>query len=291
MNANVLLGMEERSEELNHILLEQGADFTISYTRVFKNNQDLEGYVLRNEDNNCSPTVYYSREWYDQDDLSVIAFLSDTYKKNSLKFDISNITDRDYVLSNIKPRLVSDKNLLILENKGIAHIEYLDMIVLFYIPIEDKSDTLASVQVTENLLSSANVSIDEAYDAAIHNLINDIEVKPLMEILCEDLGISPLGMGCEPIPMWVLTVKNKIQGAAAILCKSALKTLEEKIGGKIAILPSSIHEIIAVPYESEAQFKAYKSMVVEVNATQVEPADRLTDSVYFVDDGELRLAV
>ena len=285
-----LLGMEERSKELNKILLEQGDEFSLVYTRTWKNNMELEGYVLRSKNNDCAPTVYYNSNWYDQDDLSVVSFLYDMYKKNAHEFDITNLMNKDYVLSKIRPRLVSDKNRLLLDEKHIAYVPYLDMMVLFYIPIESDGDTTASVQVSDGLLKSVGVAIDDAYTAALENLMRDIEIKPLIEVLCSDMGLDPSDIGYGPVPMWVVTVKNKIQGAAAMLCKSSLKLLEEKLGDKVAILPSSVHECIAVPYESEAQFAFYKAMVEEVNGTQVEPIDRLTDSVYLIEDGEIRIA-
>lgn len=290
MNRNLKLGMEERLNVLNSLLLEQGAEFTLVYTRVWKNNQNLEGYTMKSQDNSCSPTVYYDSEWFDKDDESVIRFLSNIYMKNSIDFDASKLMDRDYILSKIKPRLVSDKNLDDLKERCIAHVEYLDMLVLFYIPVDDFEDAMASIQVTEGLLKSVNISLEDAYVTSIKNLESEVEVKTMVEVLCGDMGIPSDTMGIDEFPMWVGTVKNKLQGAAALLCKSVLYKLEDKIGGKVAILPSSVHEFIAVAYESEEQFNVYRSMVKEVNSTQVAPVDKLTDSVYFVDDGTLKIA-
>ena len=62
------------------------------------------------------------------------------------------------------------------------------------------------------------------------------------------------------------------------------------IGRKTAILPSSVHECIAVPYEDESDLYEYQKMVKEVNDTCVSEEERLTDSVYIIDDGKLELA-
>lgn len=290
MNTTFILGMADRAEELNRILLEQGAEFKLAYTRVWKNNRELEGYVLKSENSKCSPTIYHNPKWYDKDDLAVIDFLTDIYKKNSHEFDINKITDREYILANIKPRLVSDRNLLILDEKKIAHVEYLDMLVVFYIPLDNINNALASVQVSEALLRSVNISVNDALNASIKNIEKDVEIKTMMEVLCRDLNVNPECIGNE-VPMWVVSTKNNMHGAAAMLCKSVLESLQEKVGGKVAILPSSIHECIAVKYDSEQQFNIYRSMVKEVNSTQVEPAERLTDSVYFINNGTLKLAV
>ena len=57
----------------------------------------------------------------------------------------------------------------------------------------------------------------------------------------------------------------------------------ERVGGDFFILPSSIHEILIVPDNGKMELEA---MVKEVNATQVAPADKLTDSVYHYDSKE-----
>ena len=57
----------------------------------------------------------------------------------------------------------------------------------------------------------------------------------------------------------------------------------ERAGGDFYILPSSIHEVLIVPDNGEMGLKDLEAMVKEVNATQVAPADKLTDSVYHYD--------
>ncbi len=291
MNANFNLGMEDRAEKLNSLLLEQDADFTLVYIKVWKNNAELEGYVLRSSTNNCAPTVYYDSEWYNQDDAAVVSYLINMYKKHACQIDVSSLTDKDYILSHIKPRMVSENNLAELEERGIAHIKFLDMYILFYVTVDEFSDAMASMQVTDSLLHNAEITLDEAYSSALFNLEKEAEVKTLAEVLCQDMGVDPGFIGGAELPMWVCSTKNKIQGAATMLCKSVLETLEHKIGGKVAILPSSIHEFIAVPYESEEQFSMFKELVQQVNNTEVSVTDKLTDSVYFLQNAELKLAV
>ena len=53
--------------------------------------------------------------------------------------------------------------------------------------------------------------------------------------------------------------------------------------GDFYILPSNIHEVLIVPDNGEMGLKDLEAMVKEVNATQVAPADKLTDSVYHYD--------
>lgn len=49
------------------------------------------------------------------------------------------------------------------------------------------------------------------------------------------------------------------------------------------VLPSSIHEVLLVKNNGQMTAKELENMVKGVNATQVEPADQLTDHVYHYD--------
>ena len=57
----------------------------------------------------------------------------------------------------------------------------------------------------------------------------------------------------------------------------------EKLGSNIFVLPSSLHETIVVPDDGNMDFKALLAMVTEINATEVDTRDKLTDQVYHYD--------
>ncbi len=291
MNEKTTLKMEDRAEQLNAILLAQEADFTVDYVKVWKNNTELEGYTLKSS-NNCAPTIYFDEKWYQKSDREVVEFLTKMHEAHDCKVDVAEMVNRDYILSHIMPRMVSAENGEELENRGIAHIKFLDMFILFYAAIDNfAEDGMASLQITDNLLKMADISIDEAYKYSLENLESQVEIKTMEEILFGEMGMDASELGEPQFALWVCTTKNKLQGAAAMLCPSVLKKLEERIGGKIAILPSSIHEFIALGYNTEDEFETLLSMVREVNATQVAVEERLTDSVYYVQNQQLKIAM
>ena len=81
--------------------------------------------------------------------------------------------------------------------------------------------------------------------------------------------------------MFVLTNSFRSLGAACILYDELLTQLGNFLKENYYILPSSIHEVIIIP-ESQAPNKdTLNEMVQEVNETQVEPEDVLSDHVYF----------
>lgn len=54
------------------------------------------------------------------------------------------------------------------------------------------------------------------------------------------------------------------------------------------ILPSSVHEIIVLPYNDEDVY-ALKDMVIEVNKSSLDNEDFLSDSVYLYKRNEEKL--
>ena len=57
----------------------------------------------------------------------------------------------------------------------------------------------------------------------------------------------------------------------------------EELGGNFFVLPSSLHETIVVPNDGNMEYKALLAMVTEINATEVDKQDKLTDQVYHYD--------
>ena len=98
--------------------------------------------------------------------------------------------------------------------------------------------------------------------------------------------IAP-GMAPEIAPedeqMFVASVPDKIRGAGVIAYPNFMEDAAEKMGGDFFVIPSSIHEVLLVRDNGEMTSKDLENMVKEVNATQVEPEDQLTDHVYHYD--------
>ncbi|MCQ5146775.1 DUF5688 family protein, partial [Enterocloster bolteae] len=82
--------------------------------------------------------------------------------------------------------------------------------------------------------------------------------------------------------MILVTNKQGLNGAVAMLDDEALHTVAEYFGDNLHILPSSIHEIFAIKAE-EGHEKELAEMVADINQKEVPLGDRLSDNVYFYD--------
>ncbi|MCR4719641.1 MAG: DUF5688 family protein [Firmicutes bacterium] len=278
--------MEARVSAINSILEENGAEFTAEFVKVWKNNHEVDGYCLRSAAHNCSPTIY-SGEWLNADDESVAAYLMDVYKDSSTDFDLNAVLSWDYILENVKPKLVSVLNADGLKSRDIVTIPFLDMLISFYIPISGlPGNAMGSIQVTEMLLKNADISVEELHSMALRNLEKDVTIQSLSEALASLMGGEHEASVID-FPMIVVGNKSMLHGAAAILSKNVLERLIAILGDKVAILPSSIHECIAIGYRTEEDLQNYIDMVRSINATMLDIEDKLTDNVYVYTDGEL----
>lgn len=290
MNKEITLSMEERAEKINSILLEQEADFTVQYLKTWKNNVEREGYMLRNS-GKCFVNVYYDESWYNKPDEEVIEFLTNMNEGHKWNFDCGNILNPSHILSHILPKLVSADNKTQLQKRGIAHMDFLNMCILFYINLNNgPDDEPGTIQITNDILEKADITLNDACKCAIANLEQKIEVKTMFEILSDRFDIDLGDEAEDDLKMWICTTKDNFFGAAAMLCPIVIEKLKEYIGEKVAILPSSVHECIAIPYESEEDFSNLVDMVSNINSTELDIEDKLTDSVYFIENGKLKIA-
>ena len=70
-----------------------------------------------------------------------------------------------------------------------------------------------------------------------------------------------------------------------------LKNFSGMIENDFYILPSSIHEVILLPVCAEENPVRLQEMVKEVNESQVELQEQLSDQVYFYDRKSERLRI
>ena len=83
---------------------------------------------------------------------------------------------------------------------------------------------------------------------------------------------------------------------AAVLHPASLRSMQEvmasmmgmemaaeQMGGDFFVLPSSIHEVLLLPDDGNADFHELEAMVQSINEAEVAPADRLSDNVYHYD--------
>ena len=97
---------------------------------------------------------------------------------------------------------------------------------------------------------------------------------------------AEMGEMMGPPGLFVATTESKMYGAAVIAQPDFMDNAAGVLKGDYYILPSSLHEVLLFRDDGLTDYKELEAMVRAINASEVQPADRLTDSVYHYDAGE-----
>ncbi len=81
----------------------------------------------------------------------------------------------------------------------------------------------------------------------------------------------------------VVSNKDCFHGATAMASKKYMDEILEKLGMDFFILPSSQHEILVIPDNGSYNKNELEKMIIEVNQSEVEEEDWLSDHVYYYD--------
>lgn len=294
-----LLSYEEFEEKVTDYVRENLIEgISVEITEVTKNNGVvLKGLSLKESDSSISPTVYLERYYSGYENGQTIEEIGDeiidVYHKGNLGefFDVSDFLDFEKAKSRIVYKLVNyEKNKVLL--KQIPHKPFLDMAVVYYYLLENEHIDNATILIYNNHLETWKITEKELDDLAKKNTpkllkedlrsITDVLyqiLKNRSESAAEQFLEEEKDAMSDPI-MYVLSNRNKIFGAAAILYKGVLKKFSEEVKKDLYILPSSVHEVILIPKDDTMEWEKLQEMVKEVNSTQVEDVEVLSDSVY-----------
>lgn len=281
-----MMTLTERINELNTLLKQD--EFSVRLQERFKNNQVKRGLVLQSAKYNSSPILYMDDDFWNRPDEEIVEELRHCYEKHGCNIEVSDFLNREYLLQKVLPRVYSDDNIAQLKKNHIVYRHEMDLAFSFYIPVHSEIESeLASITITDCLLENMDVDKDEMIEAAKRNLQAQIQFMDIREVM-KSMGVPV--PECNPdtdISMIAITNTSKINGAGVLLDASNFSLLVPELGNCFAILPSSIHECLCVPFQSESDLLTFAGMVKEINATAVALEDKLTDSVYIWKDGTI----
>lgn len=175
----------------------------------------------------------------------------------------------------------------------VPNRKFHDLSVIYRLVVERTPDAVGSILVSNHIAEMAGMTEEELFRHASKNTreMNPVKIRSMQEVMFKALDMPPemqeMMSGQEPVlanSMWVIGNENGINGAASMLYEETLHQLAEKLGDNLFILPSSIHEIIAIPAEmAEGNMASLLEMVQEVNMNSLRLEDRLSNSVYHYD--------
>lgn len=153
--------------------------------------------------------------------------------------------------------------------KNTPHKPFLDLAVIYEVHNHDHS---MSVRVTNEMMEHFGISMSELEEYADRNkrayVITDIE-----EVL-PDAKETEFGM-------YILSTADHFKGASVLMYPEFFEKCAKFTGSDLVVIPSSIHEVIVVPYDEEVDINTITNMIQMVNATELLMMDRLSDHAYF----------
>lgn len=158
-------------------------------------------------------------------------------------------------------------------NRQSTYEQVEDLFLTPYVQLDDEGTMV--VQVTDGLISLWSVDAETVFEKARENqtVINPFKIKTLLETI---------GLPAMPgLPdVLVISTQNGQFGATAVFYPEIMNEVRDRIGENFYLIPSSIHEFLAVPRTLSATPEDVAEMVANVNASDVAERDRLSNSVY-----------
>lgn len=178
--------------------------------------------------------------------------------------------------------------------KDLPHDSWEDMAAVVRYQIPDGENEI-SFLVTKNNMQQYQMSQGEVMETAYKNTASqEFELRRIEELMREILlehGVSreetDFCLSDVDAPMYVLTNREKINGANAIVCPDVLEKAYEELGEPYYVLPSSTHELILVKESYGMKPEELRQMVQEVNCTAVQARDLLSNKVFHYDGRKL----
>ena len=281
-------------------LYEQGSDMNVSVNEVKKLNESYEAMTVTPEGARVGVNIGIER-FYDAynegrpfDEVVDRAVETINHGINERPdFDIDSFTDYSQMKEKLAMEVVSaETNKEMLEN--VPHKDLEDMAVVYRFVLSSDDEGRASILVTNQILESMGVTPEQLHADALEIApqIKPAEIRGMSEVMAEMMGMEQAeALGIMPMrpedeQLFVATVPDKTHGAGVLAYQNFMDQAAERVGGDFFILPSSIHEVLIVPDNGRMDLKELEAMVRDVNATQVAPADKLTDNVYHYDSKE-----
>lgn len=287
------------------VVLVLGDGYEAKIQEVRKNNGViLMGLIIMTEQQNVSPTIYLPPFWEAYKEgatlLEVVTRILQIYREDTPRdnIDMNFFKDFEKVKDRICYRLIhAEKNAELLEL--IPYVPFLDLAICFYYSYEGKELGKGSILIHNSHMAMWNTNVAELMCLARQNTLRlfpwecgSIELTirqlkqetELTEALCREMTETEDNKKYKSeIPMYILTNQQKLHGAACVLYPDLLVQISDGMDSDFYILPSSIHEVILLPDNGNESPEQLREMIEEVNSTQLEPEEVLSDNLYYFD--------
>ena len=305
---NYDLFKEVVAEKFMSYMVPEFRDYNLDVHAVTKVNQTLDALnIIPTGDSEwkVSPTLYINQMYKHYQDCGDIqeVFLkaAESMVQGFMHApDQKPVVDFENTRNNIVMVLVNTE-----QNKDLLdHVpsrQFQDLSIIYRWVVDQSSDGISSTIINDSLAERIGMTEEVLYQLAVENtkqmfpptvksmneVIRDMFAKDGMP---EDMADMMFGEMPDDRAMYVISNDRGINGAASMLYENELHQLAEQLGTDLYIMPSSVHEVIAVS-TNMGDPNSLAQMVNEINMDQVSLEERLSNQVYHYDKDLRKLSM
>ena len=276
----------------------------VSTMECHKLNRAYTGLMVRKEGEMLTPTINLNQlyEAYKTQPSvtmeTVCRKIADIVLEAPIQVDLKAILNYENVKDKLFIRVSSaETNKEVLEI--VPHQLKEDLAITYHVAVGKDQDGLSSMLITNEMMKEYGVTQEQIHEDAMKSsprvmvpevssigvLIDEIYQKNILMLTPDEreMLLETLQESSEMPTFFVVTNTERIDGAGVIFYPEFMDNMGELLGNNFFILPSSIHQMLILPDDGQVDAEMLRDMVKEVNATQVAPAERLTNDVYHFD--------
>lgn len=293
------------AEKFMDYLPEQYKDVKLDVHSVDKVNMTIDGLTLAGEGLRVSPTIYINdmyEEYKKSEDLQDVLVSAAQRMDNAMRGakEIAPSIDLDTAKDNLVFQLVNtEQNKQLLAD--VPNRAFQDLSIIYRWVVKIDGDGIQSTVIHNSLAKQMGLSEEEMFKLAVDNtrkilpptvrsmndVIRDMFMKDGMPSEIADMMIGEIP---PEQTMWVISNDRGLNGAISMLYEDQLHTLAENLETDLYIMPSSVHEVIAVS-SNMGDPNELAQMVAEINMDQVALDERLSNQVYHYDKDLRKLSL
>lgn len=298
---------EAMVEKIREQLPEEYRGMKMEIRKVEKVNGAKDGLKIYDESQKMrvTPTIYLNDVYADYErtgDLDAAAGKAAENIANGFAYagEVRSELDFEGAKDKIVFQLINtEQNRQMLS--GMPHREFQDLSVIYRWVVKMDEGGIQSTMINDSLAAQMGLGEAELFKLASENtrkLLPPV-VKTITEVMREifskdGMPEEMIDMMVEEMPkeqtMWIITNDRGINGAVSMLYEDRLQELAQDMGSDLFVLPSSVHEVIAIS-AGMGDPEELARMVNEINLSQVAPDERLSNQVYHYDKDLRRLTL
>ena len=280
------------THEILNFLPEDFQSAEVKISTMQKLGDSYTALTLPRKNIDASPAInlerYYDKYLFGREIEELLTEMADVFQ--TAKMDMSLDWIKDY--AKVKDKLFirvsnAERNMELLEH--VPHKRVEDLAITCHVFLENTNESLCSTIVNNDLLNAFGISKTQLFQDAVENgeKLMPITIQTMTELM-EKSGISQSDefLVKSKIPMYIISNSLSLNGAASMFYPGVMDEISERCNGDFYLIPSSIHEVLAVPATSDIDVEKLEQTIEFVNETQVYGPDQLGNHLYRYDSKE-----